>query len=79
VQCFAINRADVIHFFRGNQVVQELRDQTAGFYDSPDQVKEAHDTKIRQDKVFNEIKNEAFGRKYKQRANIMDKKAKARR
>jgi len=73
-ECFAINKHDAEDFFRGNQVTNELREMSRGLYDSPEEVKEAHDTRVRQAKMFDDIKMEAFGSKYKQRASIRDRK-----
>ena len=73
-ECFAINKIDVMKFFMTNQVIGELRENNGSFYQPPDDIKNRHDWKVKQDILYREIKNMAFGTKYKRRAGLMKKK-----
>jgi hypothetical protein len=73
-ECFAINKNDVMKFFMTNQVIGELRENNGAFYQPPEDIKNRHDWKVRQDILYREIKSMAFGTKYKQRTALNRKK-----
>ncbi|GMH58343.1 hypothetical protein TrST_g9614 [Triparma strigata] len=77
-ECFAINKSDVIKFFRPNQVAAELMNNVGDLYESPDEVKERHDIEVRKAELYKSIKKQAFGDKYKRR-NGMNKPKKVKR
>lgn len=66
-ECFAINKSDVIKFFRPNQIAAELMNNVGDLYESPDEVKSRHDIEVRKSELYRSIKKQAFGSKYKSR------------
>jgi cAMP-dependent protein kinase regulator len=73
-EVFVINRSDVLNFFRGNQIVSETRLETSQLYESADEIKQRHEERTRLTALYKEIKQSAFGTKYRKRAGLNRKK-----
>ena len=56
------------------QIANEVKNETKGLYESADYIKEAHEKKTREARLYMEIKREAFGSKYNKRAGHTAKK-----
>ena len=68
--CFAVNKSDILKFFKGNQIAAELMNNVSALYESPKAVKERHDSEVRRAALYNNIKKLAFGDKYKGRTGL---------
>jgi hypothetical protein len=73
-EVFAINKGDVMNFFKGNQIQSEIKQETAMLYEGAEKIKARHEEKKRQQMLYKEIKGMAFGGKYKERAGLNVKK-----
>ncbi len=73
-EVFVMNKGDVLNFFKGNQIVEDMRNETQILYESADEVKARHDLRVRMEATYRDIKKAAFGNKYKNRAGLNKKK-----